>query len=86
MDLYRWAYTSMPWIGSDLLWECFELAVALRVLDMEAGPYDLTALHFEPVPIETPAGRDAYQQRQRALSARASGVRARLIEALSALG
>ena len=86
MDLYRWAYTSMPWIGSDLLWECFELAVALRVLDMEAGPYDLTALHVAPVPIETPAGRDAYQQRQRALSARARGVRARLIEALSALG
>jgi hypothetical protein len=82
MDLYRWAYTSMPWIGSDLLWECFELAVALRVLDMEAGPYDLTAMHFESVPIETPAGREVYQQRQRALSAQASEVRVRLIEAL----
>jgi hypothetical protein len=86
MDLYRWAYTSMPWIGSDLLWECFELAVALRVLDMEAGPYDLTAMHVEPVAIETPAGREVYQQRQRALSAQASAVRARLIEALAAIG
>ena len=49
MDLYRWAYTSMPWIGSDVLWACFALAVELRVLDMEAGPYDLRELgyHFQ---------------------------------------
>ena len=86
MDLYRWAYTSMPWIGSDLLWECFELAVELRVLDMQAGPYDLRAIGFEPVIVETSAGRDEYQRRQRALSARASALRATLIEAVSAVG
>ncbi len=85
MDLYRWAYTSMPWIGSDLLWECFELAVELRVLDMQAGPYDLRAIGFEPVMVETSAGRDEYQRRQRALSERASALRATLIEVVSAV-
>lgn len=83
MDLYRWAYTSMPWIGSDLLWECFELAVDLRVLDMQAGPYDLRALGFEPVPVETSEGRDEYQRRQREMSARAGVLRSRLIDSVS---
>ncbi len=86
MDLYRWAYTGMPWIGSDLLWSCFELATDLRVLDMQAGPYDLRALGFDPVQVETPAGRDEYQRRQRALSARASVLRERLIDVLGAIG
>jgi hypothetical protein len=80
MDLYRWAYTSMPWIGSDLLWHCFELAVALRILDMQAGPYDLRAFGFEPVRVETTEGRHEYQQRQRELSARAAVLRAGLID------
>jgi hypothetical protein len=85
MDLYRWAYASMPWIGSDLLGDCFALAVALRELDMQAAPYDLRAFGVEPVRIETPEGREIYQTRQRALAARASVLRARLIDALSHL-
>ncbi len=86
MDLYRWAYSAMPWIGSDLLWHCFELATDLRVLDMQASPYDLRAMGFEPVRVETDDGRDEYQQRQRALSVRASVLRDRLIEVLGAIG
>lgn len=85
MDLYRWAYASMPWIGSDLLAECFLLAVALRELDMQAAPYDLTAFDVVPVCIETASGRDEYQTRQRALSARAGVLRARLIDSISAV-
>jgi len=85
MDLYRWAYTAMPWVGSSLLWDCFELAVALRVLDMQAGPYDLRAMGFEPVCIETPEGREQYQQRQRDLSVRASALRTRLINIIASL-
>lgn len=85
MDLYRWAFTSMPWIGSDLLWECFALAVELRVLDMQAGPYDLKAMGFAPVCIETSEGRDEYLRRQRELSERAGVLRARLIDAVSAI-
>ncbi|MEO7998593.1 MAG: 3-methyladenine DNA glycosylase [Gemmatimonadaceae bacterium] len=82
MDLYRWAYSSMPWIGTDLLWDCFELAVKLRVLDMQAGPYDLSAMGFEPVRVETAEGRDEYQRRQREMSARASVLRSRLVDAV----
>lgn len=85
MDLYRWAYTCMPWIGSDLLADCFELAMALRDLDMQAGPYDLRAFGVEPVCIETAAGRDAYQLRQRELSVRAAALRARLVTTLETL-
>ena len=85
MDLYRWAYTVMPWIGSDLLWECFALAVDLRVLDMQASPYDLSAMGFPPVRIETAEGRDEYQQRQRELSARGSTLRSTLISTLDGL-
>jgi hypothetical protein len=82
MDLYRWAYTGMPWVGSDLLVACFELALALRDLDMQAGPYDLRAFGVMPVCIETAAGRALYQRRQRALSARASALREQLIAVL----
>ena len=80
MDLYRWAYTSMPWIGSDLLVRCFELAAELRVLDMQASPYDLTGLGFEPVRVETTEGRGEYQRRQRALSERAAVLREEIVE------
>jgi hypothetical protein len=83
MDLYRWAYTAMPWIGSDLLWDCFALAADLRTLDMQASPYDLRAFGFAPVCVDTFEGREEYQQRQRALSERAQGLRAQLIDVLS---
>ena len=82
MDLYRWAYTAMPWIGSDLLLDCFELAAELRVLDMQASPYDLRGLGFDAVRVETTQGRSEYQRRQRGLSERAEALRARLIEAV----
>jgi hypothetical protein len=85
MDLYRWAYTAMPWIGSEVLLSCFELAAELRVLDMQASPYDLRGLGFEPIPVETMEGRGEYQRRQRELSERAEVLRARLIEVLGDL-
>ena len=85
MDLYRWAYEAMPWVGSDLLWLTFELAVDLRVLDMRASPYDLRGLGLEPVRVETDEGRAEYRTQQRALSERARVLRAQLIEAVVAL-
>jgi len=83
MDLYKWAAKSMPWIGSELLLDCFEMAVKLRDLDMRASPYDLSAWGREPVRIETPEGRRQYEQEQRALAADAAVLRARLIGALT---
>jgi hypothetical protein len=82
MDLYRWAYTAMPWIGSDILLDCFELALELRVLDMQASPYDLRELGFAPVRVETTEGRTEYQRRQKELAARAEVLRTELIEAV----
>ncbi len=85
MDLYKWAAKAMPWIGSELLLDCFELAVELRDLDMRASPYDLAAWGREPVKIETPEGRRQYEMEQRALAEKAAPLRQRLIGALAAV-
>ena len=82
MDLYKWSAKTMPWCGSDLLVECFELAAALRDLDMRASPYDVSGWGLESVPIETPEGRRRYEAEQRALAARAAPLRERLIAVL----
>ena len=79
MDLYKWAAKAMPWCGSSLLLECFELAVRIRDLDMRASPYDLTEWDREAVCIETSEGRRAYENEQKALAAEAHPLRDRLI-------
>lgn len=86
MDLYKWAAKSMPWIGSDLLLDCFELALELRDLDMRASPYDLTSWGREPVRIETPEGRRIYETEQRRLAEKAVPLRERLITGLRKIG
>ena len=63
MDLYKWAYKLLPATPSELVADCFELAVAVRELDMRASPYDLAELGYPPVRIETPAGRAEYVAR-----------------------
>lgn len=75
MDLYKWSSKLWPWTGSDLIGECFELALAGRDLDMRASPYDLRDLGYEPVRIETAEGRARYEKEQRDLAARAAVVR-----------
>lgn len=82
MDLYKWAYKSMPWIGSDSLGDCFELAREIREVDMRASPYDLRPMGYAPIPIETAAGRVEYEFLQRDLASRAAPLRERLITAL----
>ena len=79
MDLYKWAAKLMPWCGSGLLLDAFELALALRELDMRASPYDLRHRGLAPIPIETPDGRREYERIQRGLAARSRPVRDRLI-------
>jgi len=83
MDLYKWAFKSMPWAGSDLLLDCFELAMELRDLDMRASPYDLREHGFEPVKIETVEGRREYEKEQARLADKAVPLRGRLIAALA---
>lgn len=83
MDLYKLTAQCMPWVGSDLLWKCFEFAMQARQLDMQASPYDCSSLGFDAVKIETPEGRAEYERRQRKLSETAAPIRAELIERLA---
>lgn len=78
MDLYKWAYKLAPLAPAELIADCFELARDIRELDMRASPYDLAALGFAPVKIETPEGRADYEHQQRAFAERARPLRQRL--------
>ena len=82
MDLYKWSSKYAALVGSDLVADCFALALDARTLDMDAAPYDLSSLGREPVRIETPDGRAEYVRRQRDLAERSVPLRARLAEAL----
>lgn len=85
MDLYKWSYKFYPWVGSDLIFACFELAADIRTLDMQASPYDLRAHGLEPVCIETAEGQQEYAERQEAFYGRGLALRSGLLEALKRL-
>lgn len=85
MDLFRWSYKLDPFVPSELMADCFELAVRIRELDMRASPYDLSALGYPPVPIETPDGRAWYAREQAAFARQAAPLRAELIRACRAI-
>ena len=78
MDLYKWSFKLVPFAPGELLADCFELARDIREVDMRASPYDLRALGFAPIPIETAAGRSEYELHQRAFAARGEPLRSRL--------
>ena len=81
MDLYRWATKLGPLIPGDLLLDSFELARDIRLLDMQAAPYDLSAWDVGPVPIETPEGKAEYVRRQRGFADRGAALRTALLNA-----
>ena len=85
MDLYKWTAKSMPWVGSDLLWDAFEYAVRCREIDMRASPYDCTPLGLQPIRIETLEGRAEYEREQRKLADDGQPLRTRLIDSLKAI-
>jgi len=80
MDLYKHAFRLSPFVPSELVVDCFELARDIRVLDMRAAPYDLTGLGYEPVRIETPEGKQEYAAAQRGFARRGAPLRQRLVE------
>lgn len=81
MDLYKWAMKLGPLVPGELLLDAFELARDIRLLDMEAAPYDLSAWGVVPVPIETAEGKTEYVRRQRGFAARGDALRGRLLDA-----
>ena len=80
MDCYKWAYKLSPFTSAELVADCFALARDVRLVDMRAAPYDLTALGVEPIAVETAAGKGEYVAAQRAFAARAAPLRTRLID------
>lgn len=80
MDLYKWSYKLGHLLDSELLADCFELALAARELDMRASPYDLSDYGYDPVRIETTQGRAEYVRGQSALAERAAGLRSALLD------
>ncbi|GIJ28336.1 hypothetical protein Vqi01_34980 [Micromonospora qiuiae] len=85
MDCHKWATKLGPAVPGDLALDCFELARDIRLLDMQASPYDLSSYGQPAVTIETPEGKAEYVARQREFSQRASQLRARLIEVCGVL-
>jgi hypothetical protein len=85
MDLYKWSYKLSPAVPSDLTADCFDLARAVRELDMRAAPYDLRSLGYQPVKIETAEGKATYVDAQRDFAAQGQVLRLRLIDACDAL-
>jgi hypothetical protein len=95
MDLFRYSLQLWPWIPAELLADTLELAIAARVLDMRASPYDLSEYHcadgqgqgfdLSPVPIERASGRRTYQLIQADLARRAAPLRTRLLREYEAV-
>jgi hypothetical protein len=85
MDLYKWALKLGPAVPGDLLLDAFALAREIRVVDMQASPYDVTAYGLEPIAIETPEGKAEYVRRQRGFAAAAQELRGRLLAACDPL-
>lgn len=81
MDLYRWAFKRAPWISSELILECLELAFMIRDVDMRASPYDVSVLGLDPIAMETREGRAEYARLQQGFHERAVPLRDRLIRA-----
>ena len=79
MDLYKWAFKLAPFAPSELIADCFELARDIREVDMRASPYDIRALGFAPIPVETPEGRAEYERLQRSFTARGEPLREKLV-------
>ncbi len=85
MDCHKWATKLGPAVPGDLALDCFELARDIRLLDMQASPYDLSSYGQPAVAIETPEGKAEYVARQREFAQRAGQFRARLIEVCAVL-
>jgi hypothetical protein len=85
MDLYKYAMWFSPFIGSERVADAFAIARAARDLDMRAAPYDLTEYGYEPIVLETTAGRQQYATEQRALAERAAPIRRALLTDIEGL-
>ena len=85
MDLYKYAMWAYPYLPSEFVADCFALAREARTLDMQASPYDLRELGYEPILMETNEGRAEYIKRQQALHQLGAELRLQLLDHLKNL-
>ena len=85
MDCYKWAFKLGPLVESELVMDSLRLAAEARALDMRASPYDLREYGFEPIAVETSAGRAEYVRAQQAVAERAAPLRATLADSCDLL-
>ena len=85
MDLYKWCLKLGPAAPGDLLLDCFELALDVRRVDMQASPYDVSSYGLPAIPVETAAGKSEYAARQREFARRAAPLRSRRIDVCDAV-
>lgn len=72
-------------MASELLFETYLLARDIREVDMRASAYDLLEWGYEPIKVETPAGRAEYVAHQREFAQRAEPLRRQLLEVTTML-
>lgn len=90
MDVYKWVTKLGPLVPGDVLLDAFELARDIRVVDMQASPYDVTGFTdhegtaLDPIAIETPEGKREYVRLQRGFSERGNALRLRVLDAITA--
>jgi hypothetical protein len=85
MDLYKWALKLGPAVPGGLLLDAFALAREIRVVDMQASPYDVSGYGLAPLRIETVEGKAEYVRLQRGFAARSQEIRRRLLQVCEAV-
>jgi hypothetical protein len=85
MDLLKIVLKLQPFVDAALIVDVLRLALRARTIDIAASPYDVTTTYnIAAIPIETTAGRAAYQQEQLELMKDSCIVRGKLLQAYDA--
>lgn len=84
MDVYKWAMKLGPILPGEVLLDAFELAREIRVVDMQASPYDVSRFGLPAIPIETEQGKHEYSELQRDFTERGNALRVRVLDAIRA--
>ena len=83
MDIYKWVGKLGPIVPGELLLDAFELARDIRLVDMQASPYDVSDYGYPAIPIETAEGKREYADRQAEFAARGNTLRERTLAAIA---
>lgn len=82
MDVYKWAMKLGPILPGEVLLDAFELAREIRVVDMQASPYDVSKFDLPAIAIETDEGKREYSELQRGFTERGNELRVRVLDAI----